>query len=367
LYATHSGITPLPDSATILLDGSTPGDSVRPLRWRGDALEALDQRLLPAQVRWLSLMTAAQVTAAIQDMAVRGAPAIGIAAAYGVVLAARQAFAAAGKDWRRAIAPDLEGLLAARPTAVNLRWAVQRMQRRFAALEGDPATALAEAAREIHTQDIAANRHMGELGAALLDGSGVLTHCNAGSLATGGYGTALGVVRAGHRAGRISEVYAGETRPWCQGARLTTWELLQDGIPVTLIADSAAAALLGKGGVHWVIVGADRIAANGDVANKIGTYGLAVLARHHRAKFMVVAPASTFDFAIDTGAEIPIEERSGDELRGSGDAIRVPEGAAIRNPVFDVTPAGLVDFLVTEKGVLEAPDRVAIRRLFGGG
>ncbi|MBI1732469.1 MAG: S-methyl-5-thioribose-1-phosphate isomerase [Gammaproteobacteria bacterium] len=353
-------------AVTALIRGGEPGDSVRPLRWRADALELLDQRLLPAEVRWISLTTAGQVAQAIRDMAVRGAPAIGIAAAYGVVLAARQAWGEAGKDWRRAIEPELTRLCAARPTAANLHWAVQRMQQQFGTMDGDPVAALSASATQIHAEDIAANRRMGELGAALLDGSDVLTHCNAGSLATGGYGTALGVVRSGHVAGRISNVYIGETRPWLQGARLTTWELIQDGIPVTLIADSAAASLLREGCVRWIIVGADRIAANGDVANKIGTYGLAVLARHHGAKFMVVAPVSTFDLSTDTGAGIPIEERNGDELRGSNAKIQVPEAAQIRNPVFDVTPAELVDFLVTENGVLKAPDRAGIRGLLGG-
>lgn len=343
-----------------------PGDSVRPLRWHDGALELLDQRLLPGDVRWVRMTTAAEVAQGIRDMVVRGAPAIGLAAAYAVVLAAGQAYDASANQWRGAIEPDLEKLRTARPTAVNLRWAVGVMQAGFPAIAGDPRAVLLARAQDLHQKDIAANRRMGDLGAALLDAGGVLTHCNAGSLATGGYGTALGVIRAGFAAGRINHVFVGETRPWLQGARLTTWELLQDGIPVTLLADSAVATLMRDGRVSWVITGADRIAANGDVANKIGTYALAVLARHHGTRFMVVAPTSTFDLAADRGADIPIEQRDGAELRQSARGIVVPEQAGILNPVFDVTAAELVDLLVTEKGVLQRPDRAGIQRLFQG-
>lgn len=349
-----------------MTDDTTPGDSVRPLRWRAGALELLDQRLLPGQVRWVRMTTAAEVALAIQDMVVRGAPAIGLAAAYAVVLAAGQAYDASASQWRRAIEPDLETLRTARPTAANLCWAIGRMQAGFPALTGDPRAALLARALGLHEADIADNRRMGQLGAALLEGAGVLTHCNAGSLATGGYGTALGVIRAGFAAGRINKVFVGETRPWLQGARLTTWELLQDGIPVTLLADSTAATLMRDGRVRWIIVGADRIAANGDVANKIGTYSLAVLARHHGARLMVVAPTSTLDLAAASGADIPIEQRNGSELRQSAGRAVVPEQAGILNPVFDVTPAELVDVLVTEKGVLPSPNCAGIRRLLQG-
>jgi len=219
----------------------------------------------------------------------------------------------------------------------------------------------------IAEEDLAANRHMGELGAALIgEGSGVLTHCNTGSLATAGFGTALGVIRAGVAQGRIGKVYAGETRPWQQGARLTAWELQQDGIPATLIADSAASHLMKTGAVQWVVVGADRICANGDTANKIGTYQLAIAARHHGAKFMVVAPSSTVDMATPNGDAIHIEERDPAELLGIGGTRIVAEGVAAWNPVFDVTPASLIDAIVTEKGVIEQPDEARMRAAFGG-
>jgi methylthioribose-1-phosphate isomerase len=250
----------------------------------------------------------------------------------------------------------------ARPTAVNLRWAVERMCMLIdAGIDGDPVPVLLAEARRIHQEDIDANRRMGELGAALMDkDSGVLTHCNAGALATGGYGTALGVVRAGVAAGKIAQVYADETRPWLQGARLTAWELLQDHIPVTVIADSAAAHLMRQGKVHWVVVGADRIAANGDVANKIGTYQLALAARHHGLKFMVAAPTSTVDLATPSGRDIPIETRGEEEVLNYRRQRTTPEGARAWNPAFDITPAELIDAIVTEKGVIERPTRAKI-------
>ncbi|RMD80524.1 MAG: S-methyl-5-thioribose-1-phosphate isomerase, partial [Gammaproteobacteria bacterium] len=312
------------------------------------------------------------VARAIRDMVVRGAPAIGIAAAYGAVLAARAAWAAASPPsaWREAAEAGLRALAASRPTAVNLFWALERMGRamdRAAAAGGDPLPALLAEARRIHEEDRAANRRMGALGAALLERPGaVLTHCNAGALATGGYGTALGVVRAGWAAGRITRVYADETRPWLQGARLTAWELAQEGIPVTLLVEGAAASLLRTGRVTWVIVGADRIAANGDVANKVGTYGLAVLARRHGVGFMVVAPTATIDPAAPTGEAIPIEERDPAEVLGCAGRPVAPRGVEAWNPSFDVTPAHLVDALVTERGVLRRPGREGLRRLLAG-
>ena len=284
--------------------------------WRDGALVLLDQRLLPGESVTRRYTDCAGVADAIRDMVVRGAPAIGVAAAYGVVLAARQRHAESPAAWRERIEADLDRLAAARPTAVNLGWALDRMRRAIGAVPADvdPEPALLETARAMHAEDVAANRRMGALGAALIESRcEVLTHCNAGALATAGYGTALGVIRAAHAAGRIAHVFAGETRPWLQGARLTAWELVEAGIPVSLIADGAAAWAMRQGRVRWVIVGADRIAANGDVANKIGTCSLAVSARHHGVRFMVVAPTSTIDPDCPSGADIPIEMRGEDE------------------------------------------------------
>ena len=342
-------------------------DRIRAVIWREDALELLDQRRLPGAMIYQRLTEAAEIAKAIRDMVVRGAPAIGIAAAYAVVLAARTRYAELPAYWRERIVADLAMLAAARPTAVNLVWALRRMERVIAQTVGDPAERLVAEARAIHEEDIAANRRMGELGAALLGERGaVLTHCNAGALATGGYGTALGVIRRGYEQGLIERVYADETRPWLQGARLTAWELVQDGIPVTLLADGAAAALMQRGGVRWVVVGADRIAANGDVANKIGTYGLAVAARYHGVQFMVVAPTSTVDMHITSGAEIPIEQRAAEELLTLGGQPVAAAGAEVWNPSFDVTPAALVDALVTERGVALVPDAEKMARLMAG-
>ncbi|KAA0068765.1 S-methyl-5-thioribose-1-phosphate isomerase [Rhodanobacter sp. T12-5] len=330
-------------------------DSIRAVQWQGDHLRLLDQRLLPAEERWIDCRDADQVTQAIRDLVVRGAPAIGIAAAWGVAMAARQG---------AALEPVLAMLRAARPTAVNLMWALDRMKRRIAA--GADADALVCEAQAIQDEDLAANRHMGELGASLITaGSGVLTHCNTGSLATAGYGTALGVIRAGVAAGRIARVYAGETRPWQQGARLTMWELVHDGIPAQLIADSAAAHLMKSGDVQWVIVGADRIAANGDTANKIGTYQLAIAAKYHGVKFMVVAPSSTVDMATGSGEEIEIELRDATELLNTAGKRTVVDGAQAWNPVFDVAPAELIDAIVTERGVIERPNSISMQAMFG--
>ena len=342
-------------------------DRIRPIRWTGNALELLDQRKLPFVVEYLSCTTSDQVAAAIHDLAVRGAPAIGIAAAWGVVLAAREVMAATPAEAADKLEPALQRLNAARPTAVNLAWALARMRAALKTAGSDWRGVLELEALAIAEEDLAANRHMGELGAALIPvGSGVLTHCNTGSLATAGFGTALGVIRAGVAQGRIGKVYAGETRPWQQGARLTAWELLQDGIPATLIADSAASHLMKTGAVQWVIVGADRICANGDTANKIGTYQLAIAARHHGAKFMVVAPSSTVDMATPNGDAIHIEERDAGELLGIAGTRTVAEGVPAWNPVFDVTPASLIDAIVTEKGVIEQPDEARMRATFGG-
>jgi len=339
-------------------------DSVRALQWNKTGLLVLDQRRLPAGIEYQTCTTSSEVAAAIASMRVRGAPAIGIAAAYGVVLAARRRHAESPSTWKSSIEPDLQELARSRPTAVNLFWALDRMREKIAAAEDDPMPALLHAAERIQEEDVTANRHMGELGADLLEGaSGILTHCNTGSLATGGYGTALGVIRSAHRRG-LAHIYATETRPWLQGARLTVWELNQDGIPATLIADSAAAWLMRAGKVQWVAVGADRIAANGDTANKIGTYALAVAARHHGVKFMVVAPSSTIDLRTLSGEYIEIEERDRRELLHehfqAGNSV-----IGAWNPVFDVTPAPLIDAIVTERGVVRNPGQepMPMRRL----
>ena len=331
-------------------------DRIRAVQWRGDHLQLLDQRKLPLGEEWIECRNVEDVARAIRNLVVRGAPAIGIAAAWGVVLAAQ-----GGVDLETSLAT----LRAARPTAVNLMWALDRMRAR--ADSGADARALADEAQGIQDEDLAANRRMGELGAALIEpGSAVLTHCNTGSLATAGFGTALGVIRAGVEAGRIAQVYAGETRPWLQGARLTMWELARDGIPATLIADAAASYLMQHGEVRWVIVGADRIAANGDTANKIGTYQLAITAKHHGVKVMVVAPSSTVDMDTPDGEAIEIELRDSSELLSHNGARTVVEGARAWNPVFDVTPHELIDAIVTERGVIEKPGVESLRKMFAG-
>ncbi|HXF97807.1 MAG TPA: S-methyl-5-thioribose-1-phosphate isomerase [Gaiellaceae bacterium] len=307
----------------------------RVVRLEEDAVVLLDQRLLPDQEAELRCRSAAEVAEAIRGMAIRGAPAIGIAAAYGYALAARR-----GEDLERAYAT----LLAARPTAVNVRWALAEMR-------ADPAP---ERARALHEAEVERCRAMAAYGCALLPPAArILTHCNTGALATGGYGSALGVVRAAHEQGRLAHVWVDETRPRLQGARLTAWELERLGVPFALIADGAAASLIAAGEVDAVLVGADRIAANGDVANKIGTYPLALAARAHGVPFYVVAPTSTLDPDTPTGAEIPIEERDPAEV-----STRFPA----RNPAFDVTPAGLVTAIVTELGVHEPPFAASLPR-----
>jgi len=341
-------------------------DTIRAVAYFDGSLRLLDQRRLPFAETSIECRSADEVATAIRDLAVRGAPAIGIAAAWGVVLEARRLAAAGQALTVQSLEPALTHLNAARPTAVNLAWALARMRGVLANTPTDVLAALAHEAQAIQDEDLAANRRMGELGAQLIaPGSGVLTHCNTGSLATAGFGTALGVIRAGAAAGKIVQVYAGETRPWLQGARLTIWELLRDQIPAKLIADSAASHLMKSGAVQWVIVGADRIAANGDTANKIGTYQLAIAARHHGVKFMVVAPFSTVDMATPDGEHIHIELRDPGELFGVGGQRTVVEGAQAWNPVFDVTPANLIDALVTERGVIEKPNPGLMRAAFG--
>jgi len=341
-------------------------DRIRPLRWTGQALEVLDQRQLPFTVNYLICKNSASVTTAITELAVRGAPAIGIAAAWGVVLAAQSLTADNGQTALAALQPVFTQLQAARPTAVNLAWALQRMQRALHQAGSDWLRRLQHEAQQIMEEDLAANRHMGQHGAALIEpGSSVLTHCNTGSLACAGFGTALGVIRAGKAQQRIHHVFATETRPWLQGARLTAWELQQDGIDPILIADAAAAHLMKTGAVQWVIVGADRICANGDTANKIGTYALALAARQHGVKVMVVAASSTLDRATASGALIAIEERDpSEELLSLGGKRTAAEGIRAWNPVFDVTEHHLIDALVTERGVILQPDAQRMQALF---
>jgi len=311
---------------------------VEPIRWRGDALELLDQRLLPREIRYVTCRTAAEVAAAIRDMVVRGAPAIGVSAAFGIALAARR-----GDD----LAEAAGVLRASRPTAINLAWAIDRML---------PVSDYTAEAERIFREDVEGNRRIGQYGAGLLGASAtVLTHCNAGALATAGYGTALGVIRAAVENGKRVAVFAGETRPYLQGARLTAWELQQDGIDVTLITDNMAGHFFQQGTFDAVIVGADRIAANGDTANKIGTYTLAVLANAHGVPFYVAAPVSTIDPRCPDGASIPIEERSAAEVTSIGGVQIAPAGVAVRHPAFDVTPARLIAAIVTDRGVVRAP------------
>jgi methylthioribose-1-phosphate isomerase len=325
--------------------------SFRTLWFEDGALHLLDQRVLPARTEIVRLRSARETADAIRDMVVRGAPAIGCAAAYGMALAAR-----AGEDFEKA----RQALLDSRPTAVNLRWAVERLSRvRPRTFEG-----LKAEADQVLAEDLAACRAIGRNGALLVpDGKGILTHCNAGGLATAGYGTALGVVRAALESGKKCAVFADETRPWLQGARLTAWELLQDGIPVTLLPDVAAASLLASGRIGCVVVGADRIARNGDTANKVGTYPLALAAEAAAVPFFVAAPTSTVDLRAGSGRDIPIEERSPAEVTHLGGARIAAEGVQVFNPAFDVTPSRYISAIVTERGVARAPFQQSLRAL----
>jgi methylthioribose-1-phosphate isomerase len=328
-------------------------DDLAPLSWDGTTLRLLDQRRLPTEEVWHAYQDYRAVAAAITDMVVRGAPAIGCAAAYGVALGARQ-----GADFGEV----RETLARTRPTAVNLFWALDRMAR---VTPRTPAR-LAEEAAAIHAEDVRSCRAIGERGAPLLPAGTVLTHCNAGALATGGYGTALGVIRSAVARGTPLRVYADETRPFLQGARLTAWELARSGIDVTLITDNMAGWLMSRGEIQSVIVGADRIARSGDTANKIGTYSVAVLAREHGIPFFVAAPRSTIDLAIPDGSAIPIEERAAREVTHVG-AARIAPDVGVRNPAFDVTPARLVTAIITEVGVARAPYDESLPRLFSSG
>ena len=333
-------------------------DSVRTLRWNGNTIEMIDQRLLPHRIEYVACDSRQSVADAIRNMVVRGAPAIGVAAAYGVALEAVRLQNADRETFASTMQEGFSALSASRPTAVNLFWALDKMNALWRANRDKSPVELSELLlRQAHTmleEDIRINRNMGRHGAALLpDGARVLTHCNAGALATAGHGTALGVFRSAVEAGKHISVFADETRPFLQGARLTAWEMVQEHIPVTLITDNMSGYLMSRGEIDAVVVGADRVAANGDVANKIGTYMVAVLAQRHHIPFYVACPLSTIDLSLSSGKDIPIEERPADEVKGFRDCHWAPEGVAIRNPAFDITPAELVTALITEKGIVD--------------
>jgi methylthioribose-1-phosphate isomerase len=341
---------------------------VETLRWRDAALEMIDQRVLPARFEYLRYGNADEVAQGIRTMVVRGAPAIGCAAAYGVALQALVLRQMSRMDFDAGLEKAFTVLAESRPTAVNLFWALSRMRRVWQASQqrsvAEMADILLAEAHEVSAEDVRINRAMGSFGAALLkDGDRVLTHCNAGALATAGHGTALGVIRSAVESGKRISVIADETRPFLQGARLTAWEMVQESIPVTLITDNMAGHLMSHGEVDAVIVGTDRVAANGDVANKIGTYMVAVLARRHGIPFYVACPLSTIDLTVPDGSAIPIEERAAQEVTGFRDCQWAAKGVQVRNPAFDVTPAELVTALITERGVLYQPDRESIASL----
>src|SRR3954470_20726431 len=344
------------------------------IEWKDDAVVMIDQRKLPAIEIYVSCTTAQEVAKAIKTMVIRGAPAIGVAAAMGIALGMRRSKATGTKQFATEFQKLCDLMAATRPTAVNLFWAIDRMKRTFAeAAQGgcsvDELKQRLEAeAHRIHDEDVESCRTMGAHGAALVpDTARILTHCNAGALATAGYGTALGVIRAAAEQGKKIAVLADETRPFLQGARLTAWELVKDGIDTTVITDNMAGSMMRLGHVDLVVVGADRIAANGDVANKIGTYGVAVLAKEHGIPFYVAAPISTVDLATADGAGIPIEERNAREVTHVGSSQLTPNGARIRNPAFDVTPAKYVSAIITERGIARAPFNESLSSLAAGG
>ncbi len=333
---------------------------IQTLAWTESGVRFIDQTKLPTEETYVNCTTHEQVADVIRTMVVRGAPAIGVAAAMGIALGVQNSKAVTAEELK----PELDqicGIIGkTRPTAVNLFWAIRRMQDKFESLRTRPLTqiklALIEEAQRMHAEDIAANQAMGRYGAALMPASGgVLTHCNAGALATCGYGTALGVIRAAVEQGKKIHVYADETRPFLQGSRLTAWELMKDGIPTTVISDNMAGAMMKQGKIAAIVVGADRIAANGDVANKIGTYTVAVLAKEHGIPFYVAAPFSTIDLATPDGGKIPIEQRSAMEVTHIAGKQMVPDGVPVENPAFDVTPAKYVTAIITERGIARAP------------
>ena len=345
--------------------------AVETLRWRNGCLEMIDQRVLPARFEYLGYHSALEVAEGIRSMVVRGAPAIGCAAAYGVALEALRLRDAASGEFSKVLDKAFAVLAASRPTAVNLFWALKRMRSVWESVKNraisEIVARLVAEAHEVLAEDIRINRAMGVFGAALLpDGARVLTHCNAGALATAGHGTALGVIRSAVEAGKRISVIADETRPFLQGARLTAWEMVQENIPVTLITDNMAGYMMSSGEVDAVVVGTDRVAANGDVANKIGTYMVAVLARRHDIPFYVACPLSTIDLNIAAGSAIPIEERAAEEVTGFRECQWAAQGVSVRNPAFDVTPAELVTGLITEKGVVFQPNLESVAALFSG-
>lgn len=343
-----------------------------PVKWSDEGVLMLDQRLLPTEETWLTLKTYTEVADGIRDMVVRGAPAIGVSTAYGIALGVRQFVGTNMVDLEDELDYICEVLFKTRPTAVNLGWAIDEMKKTFAKAKAEGKSIseikeiLLDRAKEIHEEDIEAQRLIADFGGELIeDNSTVLTHCNAGALATGGvWGTALGVIRGAVNQGKNIHVYADETRPYLQGARLTAWELKEDNIPVTLITDNMSGYMMKKGRVQAVVVGSDRIAANGDVANKIGTYMVAVLAKEHGIPFYVAAPLSTVDLNCPTGEEIPIEERDAREVTHIKGIQLAPEGIEIGNPAFDVTPNHLVTAIITEKGVARAPYLESLKKQF---
>ena len=343
---------------------------IETLKWVKDHLEMIDQRLLPETLKYVSCYDGTEVAEAIKNMVVRGAPAIGVAAAYGVALQALVKQNETPQTFDESIGFATEILGKSRPTAVNLCWAIQRMKNRWLSFnetlsQGDKAMSLLGLAHEIFDEDVLTNKRIGQFGSQLVPtNSRILTHCNAGALATAGYGTALGVFRSAVESGKKITVIVDETRPFLQGARLTAWEMLEENIPCTLITDNMSGHLMSQGEIDCVIVGTDRVAANGDVANKIGTYMVAVLAERHNIPFYVACPLSSIDLDIMTGLEIPIEERSSDEVTGFGDCHWAPTGVSVRNPSFDITPASLVSGLITEDGVVFKPTKHKIAKLF---
>jgi methylthioribose-1-phosphate isomerase len=341
---------------------------IKTLEWTLEGVRFIDQTRLPTEELYVTCRTYQEVADAIRTMIVRGAPAIGVAAAMGIALGIKQSPAHNMEGLRADLNAIADAMAATRPTAVNLFWGIRRMKEKFESLSNKPMdtlrAALVEEAQRMLVEDIAANEAMGRYGATLMPSSGgVLTHCNAGALATCGYGTALGVIRAAVEAGKRIHVFADETRPFLQGARLTAWELVKDGISTTVIADNMAGAMMKQGRIQAVVVGADRIAANGDVANKIGTYSVAILAKEHGIPFYVAAPWSTVDMNTPTGERIPIEQRSPREVTHHGGKQMAPDGAQVENPAFDVTPAKYVTAIFTERGILRAPYAESLREM----
>jgi methylthioribose-1-phosphate isomerase len=341
---------------------------IQTLEWTEKGVRFIDQRKLPLEETYVTATTYEQVAQVIRDMVVRGAPAIGVAAAMGIALGVKNSKAETIADLKGDLDQICKVISETRPTAVNLFWAIRRMQQKFETLRIRPIAqikqALIEESQRMHAEDIAANQAMGRHGATLMPASGgVLTHCNAGALATAGYGTALGVIRAAVEQGKKIHVYADETRPFLQGSRLTAWELMKDKIPTTVISDNMAGAMMKQGKIGAIVVGADRIAANGDVANKIGTYTVAVLAKEHGIPFYVAAPISTVDLATADGSGIPIEQRNAKEVTHIAGKQMVPDGVEVENPAFDVTPAKYVAAIITERGIARAPYEESLRKL----